>query len=218
MTSARLTINSRNYGAWSLRGWLLCRFSGLDVEIDQVSGDDESSRAELMMLSPSFRVPRLEHDGAEVWGILSIAEYLNEVRPDAGLLPAGRLDRARCRSVCSEVMSGFTNLRTTLPMNLRARNETFPLWQGARADLDRILTIWTECLDASGGSFLFGAAPTMADALYAPECTRLRSYGISVPEPIAAYREAMLTLPEMVEWAALARDEPAEFEELDVEV
>ncbi|MGA8396698.1 MAG: glutathione S-transferase, partial [Pseudolabrys sp.] len=30
MAKAALTIASKNYGSWSLRGWLLCKLAGLD--------------------------------------------------------------------------------------------------------------------------------------------------------------------------------------------
>ena len=87
MSQAILTINSRNYGAWSLRGWLLCRMARLDFVERVLSSTDPSFRAELLLLSPSFLVPRLEHDGVAVWDTLAIGEYLCELLPDAGLLP-----------------------------------------------------------------------------------------------------------------------------------
>ena len=97
MPDAKLTINSRNYGAWSLRGWLLCKLANLDVDVDVLPSDDVASRAELMLLAPSFLVPRLTHGDVVIWDTLAIAEYLNEYRPDAGLLPTDTTARARCR-------------------------------------------------------------------------------------------------------------------------
>ena len=98
-TKATLTIASRNYGSWSLRGWLLCKLAGLDFEEQLVASDDPSTRAELLLLSPSFLVPCLTHNGIKVWDTLAIAEYLNEILPDAGLLPEDRVARAHCRSI-----------------------------------------------------------------------------------------------------------------------
>jgi glutathione S-transferase len=154
-----LTITSRNYGSWSLRGWLLCRLAGLDVEVRVLSLEEDSARAELLLLSPSFLVPRLEHDGIAVWDTLAIVEYLNELPPEAGLLPADPAQRAHCRSLAGEMHSGFANLRSALPMNIKARHPGFRVVSGAQADVDRILAIWRECLGAHGGPFLFGAAP-----------------------------------------------------------
>ncbi len=122
-----------------------------------VARDDPSARAELLLLSPSFLVPCLTHDGIKVWDTLAIAEYLNELKPDAGLLPAERAARAHCRSICGEMHSGFANLRSALPMNLRAHYPGFKVWAGVQADIDRVVAIWRECLAKYGGPYLFGA-------------------------------------------------------------
>ena len=217
MAKATLIINSRNYGSWSLRGWLLCRFAGLDVDVQMSGLDDASSRAELLLLSPSFLVPCLTHDGIKVWDTLAIAEYLNELRPEAGLLPESRAARAHCRSICGEMHSGFSNLRSALPMNLRARYPGFKVWAGVQADIDRVVAIWRECLAKYGGPFLFGAKPTMADAMYAPVATRFLTYDIKLDSDCAAYCATIMAMPAMEEWLEDAKDEPEEVEELDVE-
>ena len=162
MSHATLTINSRNYGAWSLRGWLMCRFAGLDFDVRVVDSEDPDSRAELLLLSPSVLVPCLESDGVRVWDTLAIGEYLWETLPESPLLPPDPVDRARCRSVSAEMHAGFSNLRAALPMNIKARYEGFKVFSGARADVDRIIAIWRECLAGSGGPLLFGTTPTMA--------------------------------------------------------
>src|ERR1700758_4404503 len=115
MSTAVLTINSRNYGAWSLRSWLLCRMAGLDFKEKVQRSDDPSTRAELLMLSPSFLVPCLEHDGVKIWDTMAIAEHLAEAFPQAGLLPSDRAARALCRSISGEMHQGFFNLRSALP-------------------------------------------------------------------------------------------------------
>src|SRR5271169_3868543 len=116
MAKATLTIASKNYGSWSLRGWLLCKLAGLEFDEQTVASDDPSSRAELLLLSPSFLVPALTHDGIVIWDTLAIAEYLNELKPDAGLLPQDRAARAHCRSISGEMHSGFASMRAALPM------------------------------------------------------------------------------------------------------
>src|ERR1700758_1233135 len=100
MSKATLTISSKNYSSWSLRGWLLCRFAGVDFIEETVPIDDPSNRAEILLLSPSILVPCLMENGIKVWDTLSIAEYLNETRPEAGLLPRDPAARALCRSIC----------------------------------------------------------------------------------------------------------------------
>src|SRR5277367_3928212 len=128
MSEASLTISSKNYSSWSLRGWLLCKFAGLAFEEHILPSDDPAMRAELLLLSPSFLVPRLTHESVSVWDTLAIAEYLNDAFPKAGLLPKARSAAAHCRSICGEMHAGFANLRSALPMNLKSRHPGFKIW------------------------------------------------------------------------------------------
>lgn len=217
MGKAVLTITSRNYSSWSLRGWLMTSMSGLPFEVRTIPPDDPEMRADIMLLSSSIRVPRLEHDGVRVWDVLAIGEYLNEVRPKAGLLPADRAARAHCRAICGEMHSGFVSMRTALPMNLKARFPGFKVWSRAQADVDRIVEIWTECLERWKGPWLFGPRPTLADAMYAPVATRFATYDVALPAVATAYRDTILAMPEMCAWTEAARAEPEEIEDLEVE-
>jgi glutathione S-transferase len=113
--------------------------------------------------------------------------------------------------------SGFHNLRSALPMNLKARHASFKIFSGARPDVERVKAIWAECLDTSGGPWLFGAAPTVADAMYAPVCTRFRTYAVELEPKLAAYVETVLSWPLMSEWTEGAMAEPDEIVELEVE-
>jgi glutathione S-transferase len=214
---ATLTIASKNYGSWSLRGWLLCKMAGLDFEEEQAKSDDPATRAELLLLSPSFLVPCLDHDGVKVWDTLAIAEYLNELEPDAELMPADRAARAHCRAISGEMHSGFINLRSALPMNLKAHYPSFKVWAGAQADIDRVLAIWCECLATSKGPYLFGSRPCIADAMYAPVVTRFLTYDVKLDAQSSAYCNVIMLMPHMEEWIAAAKAEPDELEELDVE-
>jgi len=217
MAEAELTISSKTYSAWSLRGWLLCKLAGLDVEERPVSFDDPANRAELLLLSPSVLVPRLTHQGVSVWDTLAIAEYLNEVCPEAGMYPADRKARAHCRAISGEIHSGFSNLRSALPMNLKAHHENFRIFTGAKPDIERIETIWFECLREYGGPFLFGAKPTVADAMFAPVTRRFLSYNVTLDPVSAAYCQTISDWPPMIEWTKAALAEPEELEELDIE-
>jgi glutathione S-transferase len=210
-----LTISSKNYSSWSLRGWLLCQLAGLEVEEEMISLD--ANRAELLLLAPSVLVPRLNHDGASVWDTLAIAEYLAELYPEAGMLPKDRIARAHCRSVSGEIHSGFHNLRSALPMNLKARYTKFKIFAGAQADIERVETIWAECLERWGGPFLFGRKPTIADAMYAPVCTRFLTYGVKMKDVSKDYCDTIMAWPPMMAWTKAAKQEPEEMEELDME-
>ena len=217
MAKAILTISSKNYSSWSLRGWLLARFAGLEVEERKVSTDDAAARAEILLLSSSSLVPRLDHEGASVWDTLAIGEYLNEVMPEAGLLPADRIERAHCRSICGEIHSGFTSLRSSLPVNIKGHFPGFKIWSRAEMDIQRIAEIWTDCLTKSGGPFLFGKKRTMADAMYAPVVTRFATYDVKLDAQLSAYCKTILAMPEMKEWTAAALMEPDDIQELEVE-
>jgi glutathione S-transferase len=215
--TATLTLSSRNYSSWSLRGWLLARFAGIDFAEIVVSPDDDDARKELLLLAPSIRVPCLRHEGVKVWNTLAIAQYLDEIAPGAGLLPADRIARAHCRSVCGEMNSGFANLRSSLPMNLKAHSPGHKVWAGALPDIERIQEIWTECLASYGGPYLFGARHGMADAMFAPVVTRFLTYDVLLSPPCAAYCQTVMAMPEMKEWVAAAKLEPEEIDELDMD-
>ena len=215
--AATLTISSKNYSSWSLRGWLMAKFAGLEFTEVMVSPDDADARKELLLLAPSIRVPCLTHEGAKVWNTLAIAQYLNEIKPDAGLMPADRIARAHCRSVSGEMNSGFANLRASLPMNLKGKFPGHKVWAGAQPDIERIVEIWTECLATYGGPFLFGAQRSMADAMFAPVVTRFLTYDVKLPKPCILYCQTIMAMPEMKEWVAAAKLERDDIEELDME-
>lgn len=217
MSKAILTISSRNYSSWSLRGWLICRMAGLDFEEAVLSSDDPSARAELLLLSPSFLVPCLIQGDIKVWDTLAIAEYLHETIPHSGLLPKDLKARTHCRAVSGEMHSGFSNLRSALPMNLKAHYPHSKIWTGAQPDIDRVTSIWRECLKTYDGPYLFGAKPTLADAMYAPVCTRFLTYGVKLDRLSADYCDTIMTLPDMIEWVEAAKAEPDEVEELEAE-
>ena len=216
MAKPKLTIMSKNYGSWSLRGWLLCKIAGLDFDEELLPSDDPSNRAELLLLSPSFLVPCLTNGAVKVWDTLAIAEYLNEVKPNSGLLPEDRKARAHCRAICGEMHSGFASLRSALPMNLKAHFPGYKVWAKAHADIERITTIWRECLETYGGPFLFGEIG-MADAMYAPVATRFATYDVKLDKVCAGYRDRIMVLPQMTEWIEAAKLEPEDIEELDME-
>ncbi|AKZ62367.1 glutathione S-transferase [Herbaspirillum hiltneri N3] len=216
MPKTTLRITSKNYSSWSMRGWLLAKFAGLPFQEDIVPPDDPDARAEILLLSSSILVPSLKHGDIFVWDTLAIAEYLNEVRPAAKLLPADQAARAHCRAICGEMHSGFSALRSALPMNLKAHFPNFKIWSRAQADIQRITTIWKECLATYGGPYLFGER-TMADAMYAPVITRFITYDVKLEPICAAYSKRIMAMPEMKEWIAAAQKEPEDIDELDVE-
>lgn len=216
-TQAVLTISSKNYGAWALRGWLMAKLAGLPFTEKVIPRDDPAMKAEMLLLAPSMLVPSLQHNGIKVWDTLAIGEYLNEVKPKAGLLPADPKARAHCRAICGEMHFGFSTLRGALPMNIKGHFPGFKVWSRAQADIDRVVAIWHECFEAYGGPYLFGKKPCIADAMYAPVVTRFTTYDVPLDADCVAYCQRILALPAMQEWIAAAKLEPDEIDELDAE-
>jgi len=218
MERASLLISSRNYSSWSLRGFLLTRLAGLDAAVEVVDLHDPAARAELLLQSSSIRIPCLVHRGLRIWDTTAIAEYLNEAFPAAAMLPAEPGARARCRSISGEMHAGFQALRASLPMNLRAHRPGFRVWSAPRADIERILSIWRECLGTWGGPWLMGSRPTVADAMYAPVVTRFLTYDVRLEGAPAAYAGRIMEWEPMADWIAAAQDEPEPpIHELEVE-
>jgi glutathione S-transferase len=210
----QLYIGNKNYSSWSLRPWLLMTqfsipFEEVKLRLSFEAGSEFKRR--LAAVAPSGRVPVLVDEGFSVWDTLAIAEYLAEKYASKQLWPAQPLARARARSLCAEMHSGFGALRSHCPMNIEASLPEV----GARvlaeqpevvADLARIVGMWQQQLDEQGGPFLFGAF-SIADAYYAPVCSRIRTYGLPVPARIAAYVEHIHALPAMQTWVHDARAE-----------
>jgi glutathione S-transferase len=217
MVDTTLSISSKNYSSWSLRGWLLAKFAKIEFKELIIPPDDAEAKKELLLLSPSILVPCLQHNGIRIWDTLAIAEYLNEYKPDSGLLPKPAKARAHCRSICGEMHSGFSSLRSALPMNIKGHFPGHKVWLRALADIERITTIWNECLQEYGGPFLFGAQPCMADAMYAPVVTRFLTYDVKLDETCLGYANSIMALEEMKEWIAAAQLEKEDIDELDME-
>lgn len=195
----------------------MMKFSGIPFKEISVEPGDVDNRAELLLLSPSILVPRLEHEGAKVWDTLAIGEYLYELNPKSKLLPSDPIERAHCRSICGEMHSGFSALRASLPMNLKAKFDTFKVWSKALIDINRIIVIWQDCLSTYKGPFLFGKTPTLADAMFAPVVTRFLTYNIELDAACMKYCKHIMALKEMKEWVAGALEEPDDIEELEME-
>jgi len=217
MAEAVLFITSRNYSSWSLRGWLLCRIAGLPFRAESISPDDPRVKEELLMRASSIRYPALVHGDVKVWDTLGMAEYLNEAFPEANMLPQEKQARALCRSISGEMHSGFSALRSSLPMNIRASRPGFRIWTGPRGDIAAVNAIWEDCIARSGGPFLFGATPCIADAMFAPVVSRYVTYDVKMEGACRVFADAVLGWDAMVDWMRDALEEPEEIAELDIE-
>lgn len=204
--SAKLIIGNYNYSSWSLRAWLAATWSGLQFDVVRLPLDTDRFRSEIAALSPSGRVPVLYHEDIVVWDSLAIAEYLAERYPAAQLWPADRTMRARARAASAEMHAGFETLRREMPMNCRATGRRVAIGDALQADISRIEQLWSACLAASGGPFLFGSC-TIADAMYAPVVFRFESYGVTHQDVLGEYRSQVLGMAATKHWLAKATEE-----------
>ena len=203
-----LYIGNKNYSSWSMRPWVLMNqlqipFQEVMVRFDSFDGESAFKRA-VAGVNPAGKVPVLVDEGFAVWDTLAITEYLAERFPDRGVWPQDRQERARARSVCAEMHSGFSALRSQCPMNVEASLPEVgaKVWQeqaAVRTDVERIVSMWSGLLQQSGGPMLFGPF-SAADAYFAPVCLRLKNYGLPVPQAIGSYVDRVLALPGVKAW------------------
>ncbi|MEY5028448.1 MAG: Glutathione S-transferase YfcF [Pseudomonadota bacterium] len=219
----KLYIGNKNYSSWSMRPWVLLRQAGIDFEEQAVRFDSFAAgsafRHTMDAISPVGKVPVLVHDGLVIWDTLAIAEYLAEQFPEKRLWPADRTARARARSICAEMHSGFMGLRSACPMNIEAHLPEVGALAlrdkpAVRKDLDRLVSMWSELLSAYGGPMLLGQF-SVADAYFAPVVMRIMTYALPVPADVAAYIDRVCTLPGVKDWidGALAEKDFIDFEE-----
>jgi glutathione S-transferase len=206
--SLTLHVGNKRYSSWSLRPYLALAHTGLPFETHVILLDRPTTKAEIAAVTPAGRLAVLVHDGLTIWDSIAICEYLHELAPAAKLWPTDRAQRARARSISAEMHSGFTALRSNMPMDLCADKAGQGHTPEALADARRIGDIWREALAASGGPFLFGSF-TIADAMYAPVTTRFTTYGVELDVPCRAYVDAVAALPAMQAWKRDAATEPA---------
>ncbi len=219
----QLYIGNKNYSSWSMRPWVLLTGAGIPFEEKMVrfdSFDAQSAfKSVVATINPVGKVPVLVDDGFAVWDTLAIAEYLAERFPEKHLWPADARARARARSVCAEMHSGFTALRNHCSMNIEASLPEVGriLWRdqaGVQADIARLEAMWTGLLAEHGGPMLFGDFG-IADAYFAPVCSRIRTYALPVSPTVAAYVDRVHQLPAVQAWVqqALAEHDFIDFDE-----
>ena len=211
----KLYIGNKNYSSWSMRPWVLLTQAGIPFEEVMARFDsfapDSHFKQVIGPVSPVGKVPALVDGDLAVWDTLAIAEYLAEKFPDQQLWPADIQARARARSICAEMHSGFAALRSACPMNIEASLPEIGqlVWRdkpAVRADVARLVAMWSELLAQHGGPMLFGTF-SVADAYFAPVVMRFKTYALPVHEAIAAYMERVAALPGVKAWVQGALDE-----------
>ena len=219
----KLFVGNKNYSSWSMRPWVLLRQAGITFDEVLVRFDsfdaDSAFKKTLAGLTPTAKVPVLLDGELAIWDTLAIAEYVAERFPEKKLWPQDSATRARARSICAEMHSGFTGLRSHCPMNIEARLPEVGalVWRdqpGVRSDVTRLVQMWSALLQEHGGPMLFGDF-SIADAYFAPICMRFNSYTLPLPQLVADYVQRVTALPGVAAWIAdaLAEKDFLDFEE-----
>ena len=208
MPGLTLVVGNKNYSSWSMRPWVLMRQLAIPFEEVKLRFHSAEWDAHIARWSPSRLVPVLWRDEQSVWDSLAIMEALHEWFPDRGVWPRDAAARAFARSIAAEMHSGFGDLRTHMPMNIRASYPGKGMRPEVQANIERILALWSEARRrfGQGGPFLFGAF-SAADAMYAPVVMRFRTYGVRLPPEAAAYCDAMAAAPGVRAWVEDALEE-----------
>jgi glutathione S-transferase len=201
-----LLIGNKNYSSWSLRGWLPLAHFGIPFRETRLTMFTPEFRAAVAAVSPAGRVPVLVDDGFAVWDSLAIGEYLAEKFPQHALWPRDPKERARARSICAEMHSGFGALREHMSMNVTAELPGLGWNLAVQRDIDRITAMWGELLGRHDRPFLFGEL-TLADVFYAPVCSRFHTYRPKLPARAERYVADVLALPAMRDWTTAAQSE-----------
>jgi glutathione S-transferase len=206
----KLYIANKNYSSWSMRPWVMLKQADIAFEEVMVRFGDapftanSSFKRTILAVNPTGRVPVLVDDALAVWDTLAIAEYVAEKFPEKKLWPQSAEARARARSLCAEMHAGFSGLRSACPMNIEAAMPEVGsiIWRDqplVRADVQRIISMWTDLLHQHKGPMLFGDF-SIADAYFAPVCMRLKGYALPVAANISDYIERVCALPGVQAW------------------
>jgi glutathione S-transferase len=208
MDKLTLYIANKNYSSWSFRPWLALEVAGIAFEEVLIPFDYPAGNPRIKEISPSGRVPLLQHGSLKIWESLAIIEYAAELHPDAGLWPKERERRAAARAASMEMLSGFRALRSACPMNIRRPRGKIALPDGVPADVLRIEAIWRELRkQAHGGPFLCGGFSGV-DAMFAPVVNRFDVYELVGADDTLEYMAAVKAHPAWRKWEEAARAEP----------
>lgn len=208
MSDLTLYIANKNYSSWSFRPWIMLKARDIPFKEVLIPFDDEAGNPKFREISPTGKVPALRHGDLCVWESLAIIEHVADFFPEMHLWPEDLEERAVARSISAEMATGFRALRAACPMNMRRKPAPIELNPETRVDIARIEDMWTSRLERSGGPFLFGAAFTAADAMYAPVVNRFDVYMLTDRPEVSAYMDAIKAMPAWQEWEKAAREEP----------
>jgi glutathione S-transferase len=102
-----------------------------------------------------------------------------------------------------------------MSMNIRRRLAAPPQWPGdTRADIAQLEAAWAALLKRFGGPFLFGER-SIADAMFAPVATRLRTYAVAISPQAQSYCATIFADAAFQDWERAAEAEPWTIEQTE---
>lgn len=219
----KLYIANKNYSSWSMRPWVMLKQAGIPFEevMLRFDGFDAQSKFKqgLKDINPVGKVPVLIDGDLIVWDTLAIAEYAAEKFSEKKLWPTDVASRARARSICAEMHSGFTGIRSACPMNIDAFLPEIGALalrdkEALRNDLKRIDSLLSALLKEHKGPMLFGEF-SIPDAYFAPVVMRIKTYDLPVSPETQAYMARLCNTPGVKAWIdeAMAEKDFIDFEE-----
>ena len=178
----RLYSYWRSSAAYRVR--IALNLKGLEyktIDVSLAPGVSEHRGDEYRSINPQMLVPFLEDDGIAIGQSMAILEYLEETYPQTRLLPAEEPLRSRVRAFCHMIacdIHPLNNLRVTNYIKTEFGADPTGHWythwihEGFRA---------AEQL-AGDGPYVFGQAPTLADALLVPQVYNARRFDVPLEE------------------------------------
>ncbi len=218
MSELQIIVGNKRYSSWSLRGWLAAIHTEQDIDEVNIELYTASHSDEIARYSPVKLVPILKHGPATIWDSAAIIDYCARIAPDKYWWPTDLEAYALARSIFNEMHSGFTEMRTHMPMNVAGKWSDLKLSAPLQKEITRAETIWTECRERYGqeGDFLFGGFSAV-DMMYAPLASRMNTYGIQLNEMASAYVQSILSYPPVTDWVQAGLEETARIDVAEVD-
>jgi glutathione S-transferase len=208
-----LVLGNRNYSSWSMRAWLGLRLTGLPFKEEHITLFESDAHEKVRAFGgETGLVPLLVDGQCAIWETDAIFEYLYEKCPS--VWPSNSALRARARSICSEISSGFSSLKGEMPVNIRVQKPLSAISAGTQLDIERVCQIWQTYSKAYSSPWLFGEF-CAADIYFAPIALRFQSYGVQLEGRALLYQQAILAHPLVKEWIELSRQDNSVIENFD---
>ena len=207
MSELKLYIGNKNYSSWSFRPWIGMKVLGVDFAEELIPFDMAAGNPKFKTFSPTGKVPVLVDGDQTIFESLAILDHLSRKYPDKAFWPKDARGHSHAMAISCEMLGGFSALRNQCPMNMRRPIVKMEQDEALQKDVKRIEVIWSECIKASGGPFLFGDF-TIADAMFAPVVNRIEVYKLSDQPDVLSYIDHMKSLDAWQEWEKAGKAEP----------